>query len=64
MASPGQTGGAVEFSVDKIELTNYYNVESAQPGAFQQRITYHVQNKSNFSRKVRVAVDDSSDPVS
>lgn len=59
--------GAVDFSVSKIELMNYYGVEAQDiqgSEAFQRRATHYVQNKSNFSRKVRVAVSESSNPVS
>lgn len=58
---------AVDFSVNKIELINYYDAEvhnSPYPGIIEQKFTYYVQNKSNFTRKVRVAVNESSDPVS
>ena len=57
----------VEFSVAKIELINYYDDEAHdvhRPGKFQQKLTHYVQNRSNFSRKVRVSVTESSDPVS
>ena len=57
----------VEFSVNKIELINYYDDEAHdvhRPGTFQQKLTYYVQNRCNFSRKVRVSVNESSDPVS
>ena len=57
-------GGAIEFSVHKIGLINNYDSESHHHGGFQQRMTYYVENKGNISAKVRVALSDSSDPVS
>lgn len=47
---------AVEFSVDKIRLVN--------DGRGRQKATYYVQNRCSISRKVRVAVERGSDPVS
>ena len=59
---------AVRFSARNIQLINYYDVEGHDvhrgPKAFQQRSTYYVQNKSNSCKKVRVALSESSDPVS
>ena len=59
---------AVEFSARSIELINYYNVERHDTQrdleVFQQRNTYYVQNKCNSCRKLRVALGESSHPVS
>lgn len=46
----------VEFSVDKIRLTN--------DGKERHKVTFHVQNRCSTSKRVRVAVDKHSDPVS
>lgn len=46
----------VEFSVDNIRLVN--------DGRGRQKATFYVQNRCNTSRKVRVAVERGSDPVS
>ena len=57
----------VEFSVQKIDLINHYRQAETQNISHpksSQKIAHYVQNKSKVSRKVRVAVSESSDPVS
>ena len=46
----------VEFSVEKVRLVN--------DGRERQKATFYVQNRCSASKKVRVAVDKNSDPVS
>ena len=46
----------MEFSVDKVRLVN--------DGREQHKATFYVQNRCSASRKIRVAVDKRSDPVS
>ena len=57
----------VEFSMQKVSLINYYGRAKAanisQPDAVQ-KVAHYVQNKSKVSKKVRVALSESSDPVS
>lgn len=49
-------GGTVEFSVDKVQLVN--------DGRERHKATFYVQNRFSASRKIRVAIDKRSDPVS
>lgn len=46
----------MEFSVDKVQLVN--------DGRERHKAMFYVQNRFSASRKIRVAIDKRSDPVS
>ena len=50
----------VVFSVSSVTLQNKSNKEVN----FNDKYTYHVTNKSRYSRKIKVALSDKTDAVS